>query len=68
MLAKCKPIYETLPGWSEDISSIRSENELPDNTKNYLKRIEELIETPIQIVSVGPGREETITIQHPYQD
>ncbi len=68
VLAECKPVYETLPGWSEDISSVRSENKLPDNTKNYLKRIEELIETPIQIVSVGPGREETIIIKHPYQD
>jgi len=66
VLAGCKPILETLPGWSEDISGIRRIEDFPENAKNYLRRIEELIETPIDIVSVGPGREETIVIKNPF--
>ena len=66
LLAECKPVYETLPGWSEDITGIRSYADLPANTRNYLKRIEELAETPIQIVSVGPGREETMVLENPF--
>jgi adenylosuccinate synthase len=66
VLAECKPIYETLPGWTEDISHIRKFEDLPENTRNYLKRIEELVETPIDIVSIGPGREETIIINNPF--
>jgi len=66
-LANCKPVFETLPGWTEDISPIRDYEDLPVNTKNYLKRIEELTEVPIQIVSVGPGREETIIIENPFK-
>ncbi len=65
-LADCKPIFETLPGWTEDISQIRKIEDLPENTKDYLKRIEELIETPIDIVSIGPGRDETIVIKNPF--
>jgi len=65
-LADCKPVYETLPGWSEDISSIKKFEELPQNAINYLKRVEELIETPINIVSVGPGRDETIMLKNPF--
>ena len=66
VLAGCKPILETLPGWSEDISGIRKIEDLPENARNYLKRIEELIETPIAIISIGPGREETIVIKNPF--
>ncbi len=66
VLAECKPIYETWPGWPEDISGIREFEQLPTNTKNYLKRIEDITETPIHIVSIGPGREETILLKNPY--
>jgi adenylosuccinate synthase len=66
VLAECKPIYEELPGWTEDISHIRDFEDLPANTRHYLKRIEELAETPIDIVSIGPGREETIVIKNPF--
>lgn len=66
MLAQCEPIYETLPGWQEDISGVRSYADLPENTKKYLKRIEELAESPVQIISVGPGREQTIVLQNPF--
>jgi len=65
ILEQCKPVYEQLPGWSEDISQIRDVDNLPENAVKYLRRIEELVETPIQIVSVGPGREETIVVQDP---
>jgi adenylosuccinate synthase len=64
-LAECKPIYETLPGWQEDISGVRRKDDLPDNALRYLSRIEELTETPIDIISVGPGREETIVLNNP---
>lgn len=66
VLAECEPIYETLPGWSEDISSVRQKAGLPDTTVNYLNRIEELTATPIDIVSVGPGREQTIVLNNPF--
>jgi adenylosuccinate synthase len=65
-LGACKPVFETLPGWPEDISGIRKLEDLPKNTRRYLDRIEELLETPIDIVSVGPGRDETIIVNHPF--
>lgn len=66
VLDACKPVYETLPGWTEDITQIRGFEDLPKNAKTYLARIEELAETPIQIISVGPGREETIVLKNPF--
>ncbi len=66
VLSECKPVYETLPGWSEDISGIRKKEELPVNTIKYLDRIEELSRIPIDIISVGPGRDETIVIKNPF--
>jgi adenylosuccinate synthase len=66
ILKDCKPVFETLPGWSEDISDVRNIDDLPRNAKNYLKRIEELTETPVQIVSVGPGRDQTIIVENPF--
>ena len=67
VLAACKPVYETMAGWTEDISGIRTMKELPENTKQYLKRIETLAHTPIHVVSVGPARDETIRIHNPFQ-
>jgi adenylosuccinate synthase len=66
VLSGCKPIYETLPGWSEDISAVRKESDLPRNVRNYLKRIEQLAETPIDIISVSPEREATIINRNPF--
>jgi len=68
VLGECKPVYETLPGWPDDISGIRKYDDLPENTKNYLKRIEELTDTRIQIISVGPGREETMVLENPFNE
>jgi adenylosuccinate synthase len=66
VLEKCQPIYEEHPGWNEDISNIKKFEELPENARKYLKRIEELTHTPIDIVSVGPGRDETIVLKNPF--
>jgi len=66
VLAQCQPVFETLPGWNEDISGIRNYDALPPNTQKYLKAIEEMAETPIEIVSVGPARDETIVLRNPF--
>lgn len=58
-----EPVYETFPGWKEDISSAKKLGDLPINAQNYLKKIEELLEVPISIVSLGAKREETIIIE-----
>jgi len=67
VLEACKPIYETLPGWSEDISTMRKETDLPQNVRNYLKRIEQLSDTPIDIISVSPERDATIVNRNPFE-
>ena len=63
-LKKAKPIYEELEGWKEDISSMKTYEELPENTKKYLRRIEELCNTRISMVSVGPERNCNIYIHN----
>lgn len=55
-----EPIYEILPGWKTDLSKIKNYEELPDNAKKYIARVEDLIGAPVGIVSVGPDREQTI--------
>ncbi|MFE7530376.1 adenylosuccinate synthase [Kitasatospora sp. NPDC057542] len=57
-----KPIYETLPGWTEDISKAKSFAELPKNAQAYVKALEEMSGAPISAIGVGPGRDETIEI------
>ena len=66
ILSVCKPVYETLPGWSKEIDSIRKLEDLPENARKYLKRIEELAEVPVKIISVGPDREQTIILSNPF--
>lgn len=63
VLEKCEPIYEEFEGWNEDISNIRNFEELPQNAKKYVKRIEEICEVPFSIVSVGPDREDTMILK-----
>lgn len=58
-LQRCKPIFETLPGWTEDVTVCRSLDELPDNARRYLERISELCDVQISIFSVGPDRNQT---------
>ena len=57
---QAQPVYETMKGWQEDITHARRWNDLPVNARRYLKRMEELMETPIKIVSVGSQRNQTI--------
>ena len=59
-LEGCEPVYETFPGFTEDISDIRDFNKLPVNAQNYVKRIEEILDTKISIIGVGPGRDQCI--------
>ena len=59
-LAKARPVYETLPGWQQEISTVRRHADLPANAQKYLARLGELIGRPVQIVSVGPDRQQTI--------
>ena len=61
-----KPIYETMPGWSESTVGATSVEQLPENAVNYIKRLEQLIECPIDIISTGPDRAETIVLRHPF--
>ncbi|MBQ7024430.1 MAG: adenylosuccinate synthase [Akkermansia sp.] len=60
--AKCTPIYETLPGWQQDISKCSTWDELPENCKAYVKRFGEIVGCPVGSVGVGPDREQTITV------
>ena len=61
-LDSAEPVYETFGGWSDDISSIKNYEDLPENAKTYLKAIEDFIEVPITFISVGPERTENIII------
>lgn len=58
-LERCRPVYGEMPGWKEDISKIREYNDLPDNARRYIERIEHEI-AKAEMISVGPGREQTI--------
>jgi len=63
---ECEPVYEDMPGWKESTVGITRYEGLPENAKRYLQRIEEIVETPIDIISTGPDREETIVVRHPF--
>ena len=65
-LAGSEPIYETMPGWSETTRGITNFEALPQAAKNYIARLAELVGVPIDIVSTGPDRDETIVIKDPY--
>ena len=64
---RCEPIYIELPGWQESTVGIKSYDELPENAKSYLRKVEELCEAPVDIISTGPDREETIVLRHPFE-
>ncbi|QFY42911.1 adenylosuccinate synthase [Candidatus Methylospira mobilis] len=64
--AQCRPVIEELPGWTENTLGITRYDDLPDNAKRYIRRIEELVGVSIDILSTGPDREETIVLRHPF--
>ena len=66
-LIACEPIYEEIPGWTESTQGIREFKQLPQAAQNYLKRLEEICEVPIDMISTGPDREETIVSKHPFK-
>ncbi len=65
-LSRCQPVYETLEGWSEDISQARSLNDLPRSARRYVERLVETTGCPLSHVSVGPERAETIVLASPF--
>ena len=67
-LERCEPVYEEFDGWTEDISTVTEYDQLPANAKKYLKRIEELTGLQLMTVSVGPSREQTITLKDAWED
>jgi len=66
-LERAEPVYETLPGWSENIRGCRSFESLPQNARDYVTRVESLAGVPVEIISVGPGRDETIGRERPFR-
>jgi adenylosuccinate synthase len=64
--SECEPVYETHPGWKEPTSGITDFAQLPGNARSYLARMEQLAGVPIDIVSTGPDRAETIVLRHPF--
>lgn len=66
-LSGCEPIYEEIEGWSGSTAGIRSFEQLPKAAQNYLKRLEEVCEVPIDMISTGPDREDTIVLRHPFK-
>ncbi|WP_294604941.1 adenylosuccinate synthase [uncultured Lactobacillus sp.] len=66
-LDRCKPVYEELPAWKEDITGAKSWSDLPENAQKFLNRVSELVGIPLVTVSVGPDREQTIVLQNPWE-
>lgn len=64
---RCVPVYEEMPGWSETTVGVKRMEDLPANARAYVARIQELIGVPIDMVSTGPDREETIILRHPFK-
>lgn len=66
LLSQCEPVYEKMPGWQRSTLGITRYDDLPDNAKAYLNRLSELVQAPIDIISTGPDRAETIVINNPF--
>jgi len=67
-VARCEPVYEDFPGWTQSTVGVTSWDQLPVQAQNYLKRIEEVSGIPIDMVSTGPDRDETILLRHPFKN
>ncbi|OGT89010.1 MAG: adenylosuccinate synthase [Gammaproteobacteria bacterium RIFOXYA12_FULL_61_12] len=65
--AECQPVYIEMPGWKESTLGAKGLDELPQAARDYLAKVEELTGTPIDIVSTGPDREETVVLRHPFE-
>ena len=63
---RCKPVFETMPGWMSNTFGATTYEELPENAQKYLKRMGELLEVPVDIISTGPDRDHTMIIRNPY--
>ncbi len=66
-LETCEPVYEDWPGWQDSTVGVRSYEELPENARAYLRRIAEVADVPIDIISTGPDRADTIILKHPLE-
>lgn len=66
VLAECEPVYEELPGWTEDITGAKTLSDLPANARTYVERVSQLTGIPLSIFSVGPDRNQTNVIRNPY--
>jgi adenylosuccinate synthase len=66
-IARCVPVYEELDGWEEETREIRDVEALPKAARKYIRRMEELVGVPISLISVGPGRAETIMLKNPFR-
>lgn len=66
--AACQPVYEEMPGWKESTLGVTRYEDLPANARAYLKRIEELVEVPVDLISTGADREHTIVLRDPFND
>ena len=65
--ASCEPVYETLPGWSDSTVGLTDKNQLPQAARDYLNKLEEVVGVPIDVISTGPDRVETIVLNHPFE-
>ncbi|MBU0601178.1 MAG: adenylosuccinate synthase [Gammaproteobacteria bacterium] len=66
-LSRCEPVYETLPGWKDTTFGVKALAGLPANARSYLRRIEEICGVPVDMISTGPDRDETILLRHPFE-
>ena len=66
ILQNCQPVYEELDGWWDDLTKIKTYDQLPNNAKKYLRKIEDLLKVPISIISVGPKRDQTIVTRNEF--
>lgn len=68
LFAQCEPIYEEMPGWKESTAGVRNFHDLPENAQKYLLYVEELAGVPIDIISTGSDRKDTILLRNPFED
>ena len=66
-IAECEPVYEEIPGWKESTVGLTSDQQLPAPARRYLQRIEEICGVPIDLISTGPDRKQTIVRRHPFE-